>query len=189
MLAQIQHTQPPLHHMPSPSVSNTERPSHPFACRGCSERSAPSGGTRTTSPLPACRGGPCKGKIKGHGKKDQRHHQGTSTTHSGLYFMPAVLASVRSPLWVREVSDACLGGLPSSPSLGTRAPKTNHPPCTKKGTKPMPWPPHYKPTTAPRPGTGISCAESTAQPAAASYFDLLPPKAATECSMPISFPP
>ena len=88
--------------------------------------------------------------------KEPKHHT------FRLYFMPAVLASVRSPLWVRGVSDVCLGGLPSSPSRRHKRPPNHTLYCTKKGTKPMSRPPHYKPTTAPRPGTGISCAESTA---------------------------
>ena len=88
-----------LHNKPRPSVSKAdERPpqSH-FACPGCSERRHPRVEEHEQpAPLPAFRGNPCKGNIKGHGKNDQKHK---NTTLSGLYFMPVVLASVRSPLY------------------------------------------------------------------------------------------
>ena len=139
MLAQIQHTQPLLFNKPSPSVSKAKRPSQsPFAGPGCSERRHPGGGTRTTSPLPTCRGDLCKGKLKGHG----RTTKGTKAPHIPVCILcrPS-WASVRSPLWVRGVSDACPCGLPSSPSGRHKRPQIHTLHCTKKGTKPMPCPP------------------------------------------------
>lgn len=89
------------------------------------------------APLPAFRGNPCKGNIKGHGKNDQKHQ---NTTHSGLYFMPVVLASVRSPLWVRGRVVHALAGCLDRPQRRHKPPQYHTLCYTNKGTKPMPCP-------------------------------------------------
>ena len=78
MLAQIQHTQPLLFNKPSPSVRR------PWLLR----KKTPRWRNTNDQPTAYAQRRPVQNQTQRAWQDDQRHQ---STTHSGLYFMPAVL--------------------------------------------------------------------------------------------------